>query len=171
MLGRLTAYVKGEATCHLLSWTKHARLLSPMTRHYAVTVVDIDGTGIECIEVTVHTYRALRRMLIEGPASLPMEHTPGTEYENKAQLLALKQRTRKLLQQAEQDREMLEEAVSFVQKTPGISLVLADEFISGATKALVALKVAQTAQKQVQQLGPPLFQISLGEVASNVERL
>ncbi len=171
VLGRLTAYVKGEATWHLLTWTKQARLLSPMTRHYAVSVVDVDGSEIERIDVTAHTYRALRRTLAESPASFLLEHTPGIEYENKEQLLALKRRGRKLLQQAEQDRGVLEEEVLFVQKTPGISLLLADEFVSGATKALVALKVAQTAQEQIQQLGPPLFQIALEEAASTVEQL
>lgn len=170
-IGRLTAYVKGEATWHLLSWTKQARLMAPLTRHYAVAVIDTAGSEIERIEVTTATYRALRRMLAETTSPIPLEHTPGIEYENKEQLITLKQRARKLLQQAEQDGEMLEEAVSFVQKTPGISLVLADEFVSGATRALVALQIAQTTQEQVQQLGPPLFQITFDEVASNVERL
>ena len=168
---RLTAYVKGKATWNLLSWTKQARLLAPLTRHYAVTVIDTAGNEIERIEVTTATYRALRRMLAETPALIPLEHTLGIEYENKEQLITLKQRARKILQKAEQDREMLEEAVSFVQKTPGISLVLADEFVSGATRALVALQVAQAVQEQIQQLGPPLFQITFDEVANTVERL
>lgn len=170
-LGRLTAYANGEATWHLLTWTQQARLLSPLTRHYAVTVVDTTGIEIERIEVTTHTYRALRRLLVENASSIPLEHTPGKEYENKEELLMLKKRARRLLAQAEQDRDMLEEAVSFVQKTPGISLVLADEFVSGATQALVALQLAQAAQEQVQQLGPPLFQITLEEVTNTVERL
>jgi hypothetical protein len=110
-------------------------------------------------------------MLAESDASIPLAHTLGVEYENKAQLLALKQRARKLLQQAEQDREMLEEAVSFVLRTPGISLLLADEFVGGATKALVALKVMETAQEQIQYLGPPLFQVELEEVTGTVEQL
>jgi hypothetical protein len=170
-LGRLAAYMKGEATWHLLTWNKQARLLDPLSRHYAVSVVDTAGDEIERIEVTAHTYRALRRMLVESDALLPLVHTPGIGYENKEQLIALKQRARNLLQQAEQDREMLEEAVSFVQKTPGISLLLADEFVGGATKALVALKVLDTAQEQIQQLGPPLFQVALEDVASTIEQL
>ena len=54
VLGRLTAYIKGEATWNLLSWTKQARLLSPLTRHYAVTVIDTAGSGIERIDVKIH---------------------------------------------------------------------------------------------------------------------
>jgi len=171
VLGRLNTYVKEEATWHLLSWTKQARLLAPTSRHYAVTVIDLGRNEIERIEVTAHTYRALRRMLVDSPSVLPLEHTPGTEYENREQMLALKHRARKLLQQAEQDRELLEQAVEFVQQTPGISLLLADEFVSGATKMLVTLKVAQTAQEQIQQLGPPLFQVVLEEVISTIEQL
>jgi hypothetical protein len=49
--------------------------------------------------------------------------------------------------------------------------MLADEFVSGATRALVALQVAQIVQEQIQQLGLPMFQITLDEVASTIRRL
>ncbi|MDF7812866.1 hypothetical protein [Hymenobacter sp. YC55] len=155
----------------MTTWTQQLRSSTPLTRHFAVVVVDMTGNELEHIPITAQTYTALRRILHDSPDIVRVSHTPGIGYEDGVQLLALKRDARQFLQQAEKQRGQLTQNVKYVQNTPYISLSQGDEYVSRARTCLRALEVLEIVQQHIQQVGPPLFQVMVQEVVHWVSKL
>ena len=62
------------------TWTRQLKRSAPLTRHYAVAIVDATGDTIERIEVSTLTYTALRRIAHDTPAQAALKHTPGVRH-------------------------------------------------------------------------------------------
>lgn len=61
-------------------------------------------------------------------------------------------------------------AIAVVRDAPGVPLNQADAYLRDAEPALRSLAIAQVLERQVQQIGPPLFQLGVEEVLASLEQ-
>lgn len=171
VLSRLTAYQPAAATWHLETWTRQLKRTAPVTRHYAATIVDAAEEILERIEVNALIYTALRRIAYDTSAQAALKHTPGVVYEDPDQVLLIKRRAHQAVTAATRLQDQLQVAIAVVRDAPGIPLSQADAYLRDAEPALRSLAIAQVLAGQVQQVGPPLFQLGVEEVLASLEQV
>ncbi|GAB3636126.1 hypothetical protein GCM10027422_17160 [Hymenobacter arcticus] len=152
------------------TWTRQLKRSVPLTRHYAVAIVDAAGDTLERIEVSTLTYTALRRIAHDTPTQAALKHTPGVAYEDPGQVMSMKRRAHQVVAAATRFQDQLQAAIAIVHDVPGVLLSQADAYLREAEPALRSLAITQVLEGQIQRVGPPLFQLGVMEVLESLER-